>query len=177
MKKDEKSELIDSYKLLFKDIEAVVLANTSGVTVNTINDVRNKFRAEGVTFRVIKNTLAKHALKGTKLEALTAQFHGPIAVALKKGDPVTPAKIAIAFAKDNPKFEIKGGFVSGSLLNASDIETLSKMKGRDELRAELLSVFKAPQTQFVGICNTMGTQILGLLLARADKLEKNEAQA
>ncbi|MCL2325327.1 MAG: 50S ribosomal protein L10 [Proteobacteria bacterium] len=171
MNRGEKIALIESYKALFSGMEAVVIADTSGVSVNAINEVRTKFRAEGVSFRVIKNTLAKQALVGTDLEPVCAKFQGPVAVALKKGDPVSPAKIAVAFAKDNPKFEIKGGFVSGSLLDTAGVESLAKMKGRDELRAELLSIFKAPQTQFAGICNTMVTQILGLIKARADKLE------
>ena len=172
MNRNDKIAALAAYKEIFDGVEAVVLTDTAGDTVNSINEVRAKFRAEGVTYKVVKNSLFKIAIQGTDLEPLANTIHGPIAVALKKGDPVSPAKIAIEFAKLNPKFEIKGGFVGGSILDAAGVENLAKMKGKDELRAELLSIFKAPQTQFVGIANTMVTQILGVLNARADKLKE-----
>lgn len=172
MNRNEKNAALEVYKEIFDGVEALVLTDVAGVPVNTLNEVRNKFRSEGVTYRVVKNSLFKLAIHGTDLEALASSIHGPVAVALKKGDPVSPAKIAIEFAKTNPKFTIKGGYVTGSVLNPAGVESLSKMKGKDELRAELLSVLKAPQTQFVGICNTMVTQVLGVLNARADKLKE-----
>jgi large subunit ribosomal protein L10 len=130
MNRVEKSAAIEQYKALFDGIESMVLVDTSGVSVNSINEVRSKFRAEGVTFVVIKNTLAAHALQGTELEPVTALFKGPIAIALKKDDPVTPAKIAAAFAKDNPKFEIRGGFAFGKVLDIKGVDDLSKTKGK-----------------------------------------------
>lgn len=175
MNRDEKAVTLDAYKELFDGVEAVIVTCTAGVGVNAISGLRSKFRAEGVTFKVVKNTLARLALKGTELEPLAEQLKGPVAVALKKGDPVSPARIAIEFAKDNPKFQIKCGFLSGKVLDANGVETLSKMKGKNELRADLLSIFKAPQTKFVGLANTMVTQFLGVLNARKDKLEKDAA--
>ncbi|MFA5624989.1 MAG: 50S ribosomal protein L10 [Bradymonadales bacterium] len=172
MNRNDKNATLSAYKELFDGVEAVVLTDVSGVPVNTINELRSKFRAEGVTYKVVKNTIFKLAIQGTELEVLSDTISGPVAVALKKGDPVSPAKIAIEFLKTSPKFKIKGGYVSGSVLDLAGVESLAKMKDKNELRAELLSVFKAPQTQFVGVCNTMVTQILGLLSARADKLEE-----
>jgi large subunit ribosomal protein L10 len=160
MNRNEKEAAIASYKALFDGIDSVVLADTSGVPVNTISAVRSKFRAEGVTFRVIKNTLAKKALAGSVLEPICAKFHGPIAVALKAGDPISPARVAINFAKDNPTFKITAGFVSGNVLDAAGVDNLSKMRNRDEARAALLSCFKASATKFAA-----------LLKARAEKLE------
>jgi large subunit ribosomal protein L10 len=160
MNRNEKEAAIASYKALFDGIDSVVLADTSGVPVNTINAVRSKFRAEGVTFRVIKNTLAKKALAGTVLEPICAKFHGPIAVAIKAGDPISPARVAINFAKDNPTFKITAGFVGGNVLDAAGVDSLSKMRNRDEARAALLSCFKASATKFAA-----------LLKARAEKLE------
>lgn len=164
MNRVEKSAAIEQYKALFDGIESMVLVDTSGVSVNSINEVRSKFRAEGVTFVVIKNTLAAHALQGTELEPVTALFKGPIAIALKKDDPVTPAKIVAAFAKDNPKFEIRGGFAFGKVLDIKGVDDLSKTKGKKELLAEVLSLFKASQTRFAAV-----------IKAYAEKLE--EAQS
>ena len=165
MNRNEKEAAVAAYKALFDGIDSVVLADTSSVTVNTINEVRSKFRAEGGTFRVLKNTLAKKALVGTVLEPVCSLFHGPVAVAMKHEDPISPARIAVEFAKANPSFKITGGLVSGSVLDANGVDGLSKMKNRDEPRSELLSLFKASATKFAA-----------LIKARADKLdEKAEA--
>lgn len=165
MNRNEKEAAIAAYKALFDGIDSVVIADTSSVPVNTINEVRSKFRAEGVTFRVIKNTLAKLALTGTELEPVTKLFHGPVAVAMKKDDPISPARVAVDFSKVNANFVITGGFVAGGVLDAAGVDNLSKMKTRDESRAELLSLFKASATKFAA-----------LIKARADKMEET-AQA
>jgi len=166
MNRVEKSAAIEQYKSLFDGVESIVVVDTSGVDVNTINEVRSKFRAEGVTFTVIKNTLAKHALEGTGLESLTNLFKGPVAVALKKDDIASAAKIAVAFAKDHPKFEIKGGFGLGKVLDPKGVDDLSKTKSRKELLAEVLSLFKASQSRFAAV-----------IKAYAEKLEENEKQS
>ena len=161
MNRNEKEAAIESYKALFKGIESVVIADTSGVPVNTINEVRSKFRAEGVTFRVIKNTLAKKALAGSVLEPVCAKFHGPIAIAMKADDPISPARVAVDFAKSNQTFKITGGFVSGQVLDAAGVDNLSKMRTRKEALSALLSVFKGNTTKFAAV-----------LKARADKMEE-----
>ena len=164
MNRNEKEAAVVAYKQLFDGIDSVVLADTSSVSVNSINEVRSKFRAEGVTFRVIKNSLAKKALAGSVLEPVCDKFRGPVAVALKADDPIAPARIAVDFAKTNPGFKITGGFVAGEVIDANGVDRLSKMKNRNESRAELLSVFKASATKFAA-----------LLKAKAEKME--EAQA
>ena len=161
MNRNEKEAAIESYKALFKGIESVVIADTSGVPVNTINEVRSKFRAEGVTFRVIKNTLAKKALAGSVLEPVCAKFHGPVAIAMKADDPISPARVAVDFAKTNQAFKITGGFVSGTVLDAAGVDSLSKMRTRKEALSALLSVFKGNTTKFAAV-----------LKARADKMEE-----
>lgn len=163
MNRNEKEAAIAAYKELFAGIDSIVVADTSGVSVNTINEVRSKFRAEGVTFRVVKNTLAKKALAGTSLEPVCAKFHGPVAVALKLDDPISPARVAVDFAKSNPNFKISGGIVAGEVLDAAGVDNLSKMRTRNEARSALLSVFKASATKFAA-----------LIKARAEKLEKGE---
>ncbi len=164
MNRVEKSAAIESYKTLLNGIESLILVDTSGVDVNSINEARSKFRAEGVKFVVVKNTLVKQALKGTELEPVAELFKGPIAVALKQDDPISPAKVACAFAKDNPKFEIRGGFGFGKVLDVKGVEELSKTKGRKELLAEVLSLFKASQQRFAAV-----------IKAYADKLEESQS--
>lgn len=175
MDRETKAQQVEELTELFGSAEGIILADASGVDVNTINLLRSAFRKEGVTFRVVKNTLARRALEATGKEALAPSFRGPTAIAIKPGDPVSPAKIALGFSKEHDKFKVKGGLLGTTLLDAAGVEAVSKMRGRDELRADLLSLLKAPQTQLVGICNTMVSQFVGLLSARSRKLEEGDA--
>lgn len=172
MNRTEKEQVISELQELFSQVESVVLTNPIGLDVNTINELRSKCRAEGVEFRVVKNTLARRALKDTDMAPLSGSFAGPTAIALKVGDPVTPAKLLTDFAKSHDKFKIKAGYLSGRVLDEAGVESLSEMKSLPEMRAELLSLFNAPQRGFVGVCSTMVTQVLGVIKARAEKLEE-----
>ena len=173
MNRTEKQQAIDELKVFFASAEAILIANPVGIDVNTVNGIRKQCRAEGVKFKLVKNTLAQRALLGTSKEPLSTLFAGPCAVLLKPGDPVTPAKLILEFAKKNKKFEIRGGFISGSILNAGGIEQLSKMQTLPELRSSFLGVLKAPQAGFVGVNNALVTKFLRLLQARTDQLESS----
>ncbi|MDX9721114.1 MAG: 50S ribosomal protein L10 [Myxococcota bacterium] len=172
MNREEKTAAIAELKELFAAADSIILTDTSGVTVNAIGSLRRKCRAEGITFRIAKNTLAKRALAGTPIENIADKFVGPTAFAIKHGDPVGPAKVICDYAKENKKFTIKWGLLGGSVLDPAGIEQLSQMKGKDELRSELLGLFNAPATQLLGIFSTMASQFVSLLQARADDLDK-----
>ena len=80
MNRDKKAQTVEELHEIFSGVESVLLADTSGVDVNSINLIRSKLRAGGVTFKVVKNSLAKRALLGTTLEGLTDSFVGPTAI-------------------------------------------------------------------------------------------------
>jgi large subunit ribosomal protein L10 len=175
MNRTEKQQAIEELKTLFSSAEAIILTNPVGIDVNSINAIRKQCRNEGVQFKLVKNTLAQRALLDSPKAPLADLFVGPCAVMLKPGDPVTPAKLVLEFAKKNKKFEIRGGFISGSVLNLAGVEQLSKMQTLPQLRASFLSLLKAPQTGFVGVNNALVTKFLRLLQARADQLDPSKA--
>ena len=93
-------------------------------------------------------------------------------------DPAAPAKIAAKFARDHAeKFIIKGGFIEGKVLDARGVEQLSKLPGKNELRAKVLATLLAPATEFVRLLGAGPLNFLYLLNARKAELEKQGEKA
>jgi len=149
----------------FRDSRFAGLADFKGLNVSEISALRHELRAVGTEFRVIKNSLAKRALKGTSLEILDEHFLGSTAVALSTEDPVAPAKILTRFSKENPKLKIKAGILEGSLLSLEDLNELSKLPGREVLLATLLGVLQGPPSGLVNVLAGVLRNLLGTLQA------------
>jgi large subunit ribosomal protein L10 len=155
----------------FGQAKSIVMTSHAGISVNEVNKLRSEFRAQGVTYHVIKNTLAKLAVAGTDLEPLADSFTGPTAVAYSFEDAVSPAKVASDYADENDKFVLKGGFLDGKVLSIAEVDQLAKMPSKDELRAKLLRTFIAGPTNFVRLLNAVPTQFLQVLNARKSDIE------
>ena len=172
MNRTEKKQLIDE---LHKELESsphAVLVDFRGLSVPAATEFRKRMRASGSRYRVIKNSLALRAAKGTALERLEAKFEGTTGIAYSADDPVALAKVLVEFAKDHPALSVKAGVVSGSqVLDAAGVKALSTMPGLAELRARLLGLLQAPATQLVRLLGTPGTQLARVVKAHQDKLE------
>src|SRR5213075_1147401 len=116
--------------------QAVIVAEYRGLDVDRVTQLRSKARKSGLYLRVLKNTLARRAVKGTPFEKLSEQMVGPLMYGIAD-DPVAGAKVLSEFAKDNELFVIKGGAMPGSLMSAKDIKALAALPSRQELLAML----------------------------------------
>lgn len=173
MNKTEKQELIDALHSDFTKSPHAILVDFRGLTVPAVTEFRRKVRAGGATYRVVKNTLALRAAKGTALEKLEAKFEGTTGVAYTGSDPVALAKVLVDFAKDNPNLVVKGALVSGSeVLDAEGVKALSTMPGLPELRAKLLGLLQAPATNLVRVLNAPGAKMARVLAAHKEKQEQ-----
>ncbi|MGC4116582.1 MAG: 50S ribosomal protein L10 [Myxococcales bacterium] len=154
LKKSEKEQAItELHDKLTKAVVAIV-ATPKDINVATITDLRKKFRAQKVEYKVVKNTLAKRAAKGTAAEVLNDLFEGPCAIIMGYEDPISPAKMLQDFIeKSKGKMEIRGAVLEGKKLAAKDVEALSKMPGVPELRAMLLGIINKPAQLLVSILN------------------------
>ena len=172
MNRTEKKQLIDE---LHKELESsphAVLVDFRGLSVPAATEFRKRMRASGSRYRVIKNSLALRASKGTALERLEAKFEGTTGIAYAGDDPVALAKVLMEFAKDHPALSVKAGVVSGSqVLDAAGVKALSTMPGLTELRARLLGLLQAPATQLVRLLGTPGERLARVVKAHQDKLE------
>jgi len=172
MNKQTKIDTVAELKESFGNAASLVLADFRGLTVDQVNGLRSEIRKADCTYKVIKNTLAIRAISGTPMEGLSEFFTGPTAVAYSYEDPVAPAKIIDSFLKDLPKLQVKAGFLDGEVLDESGVKNLAKMKGKDELRSQLLATFMAPAQGFVRLIAAAPTNFCYLLKAREGALNE-----
>ena len=172
MEKAQKQQVLGEIKEAWQNVASVIIADYKGITVPVVTAMRDDFRKNGCHYRVIKNSLVKIAVKGSKMEPITSLMTGTTAVIWTTGEaPQPPAKIALKWAKDEPKFQIKGGFYEGQLLDKAGIEALSTMPGKPEIRASMLMTFLAGPQSFVAQIAAPIQNFAYLLDARKRDLE------
>ncbi|MFW5968902.1 MAG: 50S ribosomal protein L10 [Persicimonas sp.] len=171
MNRAQKEALVEKMRDEFGQAQSIIMTSHVGIDVNTVNELRSEFRANGVHYHVVKNTLAKIAVRDTDLETLAEAFRGPTAVAYSFEDAVAPAKVIADFADDHDEFEVKGGYLNGEMIDVEQVEALAKMPSKDELRAQLLRTFMAAPTQLVQLFDAAPRQFVNVLEARKNDLE------
>ena len=177
MERAQKEQVLGEIKDAWKNVASIIVADYRGITVPVVTAMRDDFRKAGCHYRVVKNSLVKIAVKGSKMEPITQLMTGTTAVIWTTGEaPQPPAQIALKWAKDEPKFVIKGGYFDGQLLDAAGIDALAKMPGKNEIRASMLMTFLAAPQSFVAQIIAGPQNFAYLLDARKRDLEKAEAK-
>lgn len=170
--REGKTALIGEVKGKFDKMTSAVFLDYKGMTVEQATKLRASFRKAGVEYKVVKNTLVKHALKdssyGTKLDDVLVGMTG---IAWSYEDPSAAAKVVKAFKKDEgeagDKLKIKAGLIEGTILDAKAVEDqLATMPGKDELRAKLLATLQAPLQNFVMLLNATAQNFVYVLSAK-----------
>jgi large subunit ribosomal protein L10 len=170
----EKQEQVTDLHAKFEAATYGFLVDFKGLTVTQDTELRNRLRDAQVDYRVVKNRLARLALKETSLESLDSHFVGPTAVALAGDDPAAAAKVLVDFAKDNAALEIKAGVLEdGTAITPDQVKALSELPSLPELRAQILRVIQTPATRLATILAEPGRQLARLLDARRKSLEEN----
>ncbi len=172
MDREQKALVLGEVKEAFANVSAVIIADYRGITVPVVTAMRDDFRKNGCHYRVIKNSLVKIAVKGSKMEPLSQLMVGTTAVIWSNEIPQTPAKLALQWAKTEPKFVIKGGYYEGQVLDAAGVDALSKMPGKDEIRASMLMTFLAGPQSFAAQLIAGPQNFAYLLDARKRQLEQ-----
>ena len=139
-----------------------------------MTELRSRLRAQGVEYRVIKNTLLKIAAKDAGIEGAEEYFQGPTAVAYGLEDAVAPAQVLSKFIKEYKKMEIKGGILEGKVIGFDEVKALADLPPREILLGQVASVFQAP---IAGLVNVLQGPIrkLGYALEEVRKLKEQEA--
>jgi large subunit ribosomal protein L10 len=171
MDKAGKEQVLGEIKEQFANIASVVIADWRGMTVPVVTAMRDDFRKNNCHYRVIKNSLVKIAVKGSKMEPLSQLMVGTTAVIWSNEIAQDPAKIALKWAKDEPKFVIKGGYYEGQLLDVKGVDALAKMPGKNEIRSSMLMTFLAGPQSFVAQLVAGPQNFAYLLDARKRHLE------
>jgi large subunit ribosomal protein L10 len=148
-----------------KGSELVVVVHQMGLNADETLDLRRKLRAAGVGLKVGKNTLVRHAIKGTKLAELDKFLHGPTALAYSK-DPIAAAKATAEFAKKNDKLKLVAAIMGDKLLDAAQTKELASLPSLDELRARIVGLLVAPATKIACVLQAPAGQLARVLAAR-----------
>ena len=171
MDRTQKEQMLGEIKESFANVASIVVADYRGIRVPVVTTMRDDFRKNGCQYRVLKNSLVKIAVKGSKMEPLSALMVGTTAVIWSHEIPQTPAQIALKWAKDEPKFVIKGGYYEGQLLDPAGVDALARMPGKNEIRASMLMTFLAAPQSFAAQIIAGPQNFAYLLDARKRQLE------
>lgn len=157
--------------------QAVVFTDFRGLTVQDANELRTALAEVDAAFSVIKNTLAKIAVKEAGLEGTEAFLDGPTAAALANADPVATAKAVVDAAKKFPVLEVKGGWSEGRLLTADDIKALAALESREAMLAKVAGLLKMQMSKTAYLLQALQSKFLSLLEAYKEKVPAGEAPA
>lgn len=142
--KSKKEQELNALKKDLAEATNLIVAQFKGITVAQDTDLREKVRATNSKYRVVKNTLARIAAKGTPAEGLAQSLDGSTSIAYNNADPVALAKALVAYAKANPVFVFKAGMVEGRVVNIADLNTLASLPSKEELIVKILFLINSP---------------------------------
>src|SRR5262245_64645313 len=145
---EEKQAVVREVAAQVAAANAIVLAEYRGLEVGSMTELRRKARRSGVYLRVLKNTLARRAVKDTPFAQLAEVMVGPLIYGISS-DPVAPAKVMNEFAKGNEKLVIRAGAMPNAVISAKEVAALASMPSREELFSKLMGTMQAPIAQFV----------------------------
>lgn len=169
-----KNTKIEEIKEVISKAKVAIVSDYRGLSVAEITDLRRRLQKEDGDYTVVKNTLAKIAIKDTKFEGLDEFLNGPSAIAFGFGDEVAPAKIILKYLKEAKKTnEVKGGVIDGKVITASDVKTISNLPSKQELLAKIMGSVNSPAQ---GIANTLNGVARALVCAMNEVKKQKEVQ-
>jgi len=174
--KAKKSELIEKLSADLKKANNVIVGSFAKMKVSQDFELRKTVRGAGAKYKVVKNTLAERAARGTPAEQALKDLAGVTSIAITAGDPVALAKALSKYAKDNPEFTFKAGVVEGRVVSIKEIEALATMPAKEEIYSKLLFLLNAPAQRLVTAMNAVGRN-LAVVVNRGVKENKFKESA
>ena len=171
---EQKQAVVAEVAAQLAKAQAVIVAEYRGLDVARVTQLRSKARKSGLYLRVLKNTLARRAVKGTPFEQLSDQMVGPLMYGIA-ADPVAGAKVLSEFAKENELFVIRGGAMPNTVMSDKDVKALALLPSREELLAKLCGTLQAPIVKLVRTMNEVPGKFVRALAAVRDAKEKAAA--
>jgi large subunit ribosomal protein L10 len=174
--KERKEELVEVLSKDLSNVQALIIADYRGLPTAELAKLRNQLRGMKSGLHVVKNTLLEIALKRAGLPVPEDLIAGPNVIAFCHGDIAGPAQAINTFLKEK-ELKVKGAILGNSVLRGAEAEALATLPSRDQLFGRLLGTINAPATQMAGVVASGIRQVLYLLKARAEQLEKQGTSA
>ena len=172
MNRDEKASVVQELSDKFAKASIAVVSDYRGLTVSEFEELRIALKKCDSEVKVAKNTLLRKASHSTSFAPLGDYFKGTTAVSISYGDPVSPTKVLVDFAKIHEKLRIRSAVLDGKVLSIADLTALSTLPSREVLLGQLLSVMQAVPTSFVRVLNAIPQKLVYALQAVKDKKEQ-----
>ncbi len=168
MYRSEKVTAVTEIEEILRNNSSVIITHYHGLTVSDISKLRKDLHEKNAGFKVIKNTLAKIALKNVGIASADSLFTGPVGISYSE-DPVGSAKVIANYAKTKEALKIIGGILDMNVVDHKVINTLSKLPSMNELRGKIVGVLQAPARNIIGIAKAPAAQLARVLCAYASK--------
>ncbi len=175
--RQKKEELVQQYVEQLNGSDAIIITSYRGLTVPQLQELRNKIREADGAFAVVKNTLAERALAEVGLSVPDEMLTGPIGIGFCRQNAPGVAKTISDFAKANELLIIKGGLMSGRVIDEAAVKSLASLPSIDVLRAQLLGLISAPASQLAGVLAGSVRQLVNVFNAYAEKGADAPAEA
>jgi large subunit ribosomal protein L10 len=160
-----KKEIVAEINEVASRALSVAVAEYRGMEVRELTELRIKAREQGVYLKVIRNTLAKRGLEGSKFADIDSALIGPLIYGFSIEAPGGAARLFKDFSKTNPKLQVTALSIGSGLLGPEKLDAVASLPTRDEALARLLATFKAPVEKFVRTINEVPSKFVRVLAA------------
>lgn len=174
MPRPEKVQAVADIKERIEGARAVYLTEFRGLTVSQLQDLRNKLRASGADYKVVKMTLARLATDALEIEGISEHLVGPTALTFANDDAVATAKALKDVSQDNDKLVIKAGIMAGDVLLPEQVSKLADIEPREVLLAKIAGGAKAPLYKAAGLFSAFNRNAANMFSQLLDKKESGE---
>ena len=172
MQRENKTIIIDQLKEVLSECSIGILTDYRGLTAAEITELRRKLGESGISYRVVKNTLARFAAERAGKDELVSLFDGPVAIASGYGNITEPARALADYIRTSKvSLTIKGGFLGNSLLTSEEVIALSSLPSREILLARVVGGMQIPILALVSHLTTPMKGLVGIMQARIKQLE------
>lgn len=170
--RERKQEDLNALAEQLQNSKSAMIVSFNKLTVNKDQEFRNQLREAGAKYQVVKNTIARLAVKGTPYEGASEHFKGVTAIAWTDNDPVVLSKAVSKFVKSNADFyTFKAGIVEGKVVDLNQVEAIASLPSKEELISQLLYVINAQAQRLVTVINAVPRDLASVIKQIGDKKE------
>lgn len=173
MARPEKEAVVQEVAEILENAKGVFINDFQGLNVEMISELRQKCREEKVGYRVVKNTLARLAVKQTGWDEMADYLEGPSAIAYSYDDPSAPARVITEFAKKIEKPKIKVSLFEGVFYGPDKVKEIASLPSKEVLLAKVLGSLNSPIQGFAGSLSGLLQKLVGTFDAVRESQEKN----